>query len=46
MVRDNFEKQILELAEEPRKEAEAEAKRILAEAQKQAEAIIQEAQKK
>lgn len=46
MVRDNFEKQLHELAEEPRKEAEAEAKRIIAEAQKQAKAIIQEAQKK
>lgn len=46
MVRENFNKQLQELAEEPRKEAEAEAKRILAEAQKQAEAIIQEAQKK
>jgi hypothetical protein len=46
MVRDNFEKQIIQKAEEPRKEAEAEAKQIIAEAQKQAEAIIQEAQKK
>ena len=46
MVRDNFNKQLHELAEEPRKEAEAEAKRIIAEAQKQANAIIQEAQKK
>jgi len=46
MVRENFNKQLHELAEEPRKEAEAEAKRIIAEAQKQANAIIQEAQKK
>ena len=46
MVRDNFEKQILELAEEPRKEAEAEAKRILEQARKEAKAIIQEAQKR
>ena len=46
MVRDNFNKQLHELAEEPRKEAEAEAKRIIAEAQKQANSIIQEAQKK
>jgi len=41
-----FKQAIEKRAEEPRKEAEAEAKRILAEAQKQAEAIIQEAQKK
>lgn len=46
MVRDNFEKQIIQKAEEPRKEAEAEAKRILEQARKDAKAIIQEAQKK
>jgi len=46
MVRDNFEKQIIQKAEEPRKEAEAEAKRILEQARKEAKAIIQEAQKR
>ena len=37
MVRENFNKQLHELSEEPRKEAEAEAKRIIAEAQKRTE---------
>jgi hypothetical protein len=46
MVRDNFEKQIIQKAEEPRKEAEAEAKRILEQARKDAKLIIQEAQKR
>ena len=46
MVRENFNKQLHELAEEPRKEAEAEAKRIIAEAEEQAKTIIQAAQKK
>lgn len=46
LVTDNFNDQIKELAEEPRKEAEKEAKRIIAEAQKQAKIIIQEAEKK
>jgi translation initiation factor 2B subunit (eIF-2B alpha/beta/delta family) len=46
MVRDNFKKQIIENAEEPRKEAEAEAKRILEQARKDAKLIIQEAQKR
>lgn len=46
MVRDNFNKQLHELAEEPRKEAEAEAKRIIAEAQKKAKLILSETEKK
>jgi translation initiation factor 2B subunit (eIF-2B alpha/beta/delta family) len=45
LVSDNFHKQIQELAEEPRKEAEAEAKLIIAEAKKQANAIIENAKK-
>lgn len=44
MVRDNFEKQIIQKAEEPRKEAEAQAKKILEQARKDAKAIIQEAE--
>jgi len=44
MVRDSFNKQIRELAEEPRKEAEQEAKRIIEQAQKKAKEIIQEAE--
>ena len=45
LVSDNFHKQIQELAEEPRKEAEAEAKLIIAEAKKQANTIIENAKK-
>ena len=41
-----FRQAIEEHAAEPRKEAEAEAKRILEQARKEAKAIIQEAQKK
>lgn len=46
LIQASYQTAVEKAAEEPRKEAEAEAKRILAEAQKQAEAIIQEAQKK
>lgn len=45
LVSDNFHKQIQELAEEPRKEAEKEAKKIIAEAQKKANTIIENAKK-
>lgn len=40
LVKENFKNQIKELAEEPRKEAEAEAKKILEEARKEANLII------
>jgi len=46
LIQSSYQTAVEKAAEEPRKEAEAEAKRIIAEAQKQAEAIIQEAQKK
>lgn len=44
MVSKNFYKQMQEMTEEPRKEAEKEAKKILDQARKEAKKIIQEAQ--
>lgn len=46
MVRKNLDHQITAYAEEPRKEAEAEAKKIIAEAKKEAQEIIKTAQKR
>jgi len=46
LIQSSYQTAVEKAAEEPRKEAEEEAKRIIAEAQKQAKVIIQEAQKK
>lgn len=46
LVSDNFHKQIQELAAEPLKEAEKEAKKIIEEAQKKAKLILSETEKK
>ena len=46
LLQTSYQSAVEKAAEEPRKEAEAEAKRILEQARKEAKAIIQEAQKR